>query len=219
MEYLGFLISENASFFQTYGNWVLIPTFVLLLVVDHFLQKSKLSRLKRFAIRMPVICGVFFLGALIYTTNFAMKPMVDSLSVVQNNIGQKVYDFEFINMKSGKIHRISNFEGRPVILNFWATYCGPCIEEFPDLQAIENEYAQEVWVIAISDEDKERISRFVQRVKSPAIVGSFSLEDAWIDLESFRPVTVFIDRDGIVREYTFGKKDYDYFKAAIEKFM
>jgi len=158
------------------------------------------------------------LGALIYMTNFPLKPMVDSVSKVQNNIGQQIYDFDFIDVRKDSIYHISDFEGKIIILNFWGTYCGPCIEEFPDLKKIESDYPNKVWVIALSDENKERIMKFVQKIESPTIVGSFKSEK-WIDLENFRPLTIIIDKNGIVREYTFGKKDYNFFKSVINKYF
>ncbi|NNL16139.1 MAG: TlpA family protein disulfide reductase, partial [Flavobacteriaceae bacterium] len=101
--------------------------------------------------------------------------------------------------------------------NFWGTYCPPCIEEFPDLKQIETNYSDKVSVIALTDENKEKIIKFIQKVKSPDIVGTYSSND-WIDLENFRPLTIIIDEEGIIREYFFGKKDYDFFKSLVEKY-
>lgn len=218
MEYLTLFISENASFFGTYGNWVLIPLFLIILVVDNVvLKKFSITRPARWAIRTPLILMAFISGSLIYMINFPLKPMVASLSKVQNNIGQEIDDFEFMDVRKNSFHKISEFEGRVVILNFWGTYCRPCLEEFPDLKEIESAYSNQVWVIALSDEKKDRILKFVQKIQSPTIVGSFSSEE-WIELENFRPVTIIIDKNGIIREYVFGKKDYNFFQSAVEKY-
>jgi len=219
MEYVAFFISENASFFNSYGNWVLIPSFLIVVVVDHIRSKKTFaSQLTKWALRIPLFIISVVLGALIYMTNFPLKPMVNSISKVQNNIGQQIYDFDFIDVRKDSIYHISDFEGKIIILNFWGTYCGPCIEEFPDLKKIESDYSNKVWVIALSDENKERIMKFVQKIESPTIVGSFKSEK-WIDLENFRPLTIIIDKNGIVREYTFGKKDYNFFKSVIDKYI
>ena len=219
MEYVALFISENASFFNSYGNWVLIPLFLIVDIIDYLSSKKTFtSRLTKWALRTPLIIISVVLGALIYMTNFPLKPMVNSISKVQNNIGQQIYDFDFIDVRKDSIYNISDFEGKIIILNFWGTYCGPCIEEFPDLKEIESDYSDKVWVIALSDENKERIMKFVQKIKSPTIVGSFTSEK-WIELESFRPLTIIIDKNGIIREYMFGKKDYNFFKSVIEKYF
>ena len=149
-------------------------------------------------------------------TNFPLKPMVSSVAKVQHNIGQKIYDFDFVDIREERTYHLSNFAGKVVLLNFWGTYCRPCIEEFPDLKRIEAEYPDNVSVIALSDENKERIMNFIQKIESPSIVGRFASEK-WIDLENFRPLTIIIDKKGIIREYMFGKKDYSSFKSAIDK--
>jgi len=219
MEYVALFISENASFFNSYGNWVLIPLFLIVVVVDHILSKKTFaSQLTKWALKTQLIIISVVLGALIYMTNFPLKPMVNSISKVQNNIGQQIYDFDFIDVRKDSIYNISDFEGKIIILNFWGTYCGPCIEEFPDLKEIESDYSNKVWVIALSDENKEQIMKFVQKIESPTIVGSFTSEK-WIELESFRPLTIIIDKNGIVREYMFGKKDYNFFKSVIDKYI
>ena len=218
MEYIALFISENASFFNSYGNWVLIPLFLVVVIADHILSKKKFAtRLTKWALKTPLIIIAFVCGSLIYMTNFPLKPMVSSLAKVQNNVGQQIYDFDFIDVRKDSIYNISDFEGKIIILNFWGTYCRPCIEEFPDLREIESNYSNKVWVIALSDENKDRIMKFVRKIKSPTIVGSFSSEQ-WIELENFRPLTIIIDKNGIIKEYVFGRKDYNFFKSVIEKY-
>ncbi len=70
----------------------------------------------------------------------------------------------------------------------------------------------------MSDENKERIMKFVQKIESPTIVGSFALEK-WIDLETFRPLTIIIDKNGIIRESMFGRKDYNTFRSVINRHL
>ena len=142
--------------------------------------------------------------------------MVSSVAKVQNTIGKKIHDFDFVNIREDSIYQLSNFTGKLVLLNFWGTYCRPCIEEFPDLRRIETDYADNVIVIALSDENKERIMKFIQRIDGPGIVGSFASEK-WIDLKTIRPLTIIIDKKGIVKEYMFGKNDYQTFKLLIDK--
>ncbi|MCH8126473.1 TlpA family protein disulfide reductase [candidate division KSB1 bacterium] len=219
MEYLAFFISENASFFNSYGNWLMIPLFAIVIFTDWLLSKKTFtSRLKKWALRTPLFILSVVLGALIYMTNFPLKPIVSSIAKVHKNIGQKVYDFDFIDVRKDSTYKISDFAGKVILLNFWGTYCPPCIEEFPHLKRIESDHPDKVWVIALSDENRERIMKFVQKIESPTIVGSFASEK-WIDLETFRPLTVIIDKNGIIREYMIGKKDYTSFKSVIDKYL
>jgi len=80
---------------------------------------------------------------------------------------KKVYDFDFIDVRKDSTYKISDFAGKVILLNFWGTYCGPCIEEFPDLKRIESDHPDKVWVIALSDENRERIMKFAQKDRKP----------------------------------------------------
>ena len=219
MDYIASIISENASFFDTYGNLVLIPLFLIILIGDYKLSKRTFtfSLVKKF-LGTSLFILALALGSLIYMTNFPLKPMVKSISKVQSNIGQQIHDFNFLDVRKDSIYNISDFNGKLIILNFWGTYCPPCIEEFPDLKQIETNYSDKVSVIALTDENKEKIMKFIQKVISPDIVGTYSSNE-WIDLENFRPLTIIIDEEGIIREYFFGKKDYNFFKSLVEKYF
>ncbi len=217
MEYIAQFISKNASFFDSFGNWVLIPLLILVIFSDRWVFKRKFSsQFTKWALKIPSFLITALLVTLIYMTNFPLKPMVSSVAKVQHNIGQEIYDFDFVNLREERTYQLSDFVGKVILLNFWGTYCGPCIEEFPDLKRIEEDFPDDVVVIALSDENKERIIKFIQKIESPSIVGSFASEK-WIELNTVRPLTVVIDKQGILKEYMFGKKDYSSFKKVVNK--
>ena len=199
MEYFSLLISKYASFFDSYGNWVMIPLLLIVFYTDHRIFKRKFSsRYIKWALKAPFFIVAAILITLIYMTNFPLKPMVTSIAKVQKNLDQRIYDFDFIDLKEDRNYQISDFEDKVVLLNFWGTYCRPCIEEFPDLKRIEDEYPDNVVVIALSDEKKERIMKFIQKIESPDVVGKFASEK-WIELKNIRPLTIVIDKNGIIR--------------------
>lgn len=217
MEYIALFISKNASFFDSFGNWVLLPLIILVIFSDRWVFKRKFSsQIAKWALKIPSFLITALLVTLIFMINFPLKPMVSSVAKVQHNIGQKIYNFDFVNLREDRTYQLSDFVGKVVLLNFWGTYCGPCIEEFPDLKRIEADFPVDVVVIALSDENKERIMKFVQKIESPSIVGSFA-SDKWIELNTVRPLTVVIDKQGILKEYMFGKKDYSSFKKVVDK--
>jgi thiol-disulfide isomerase/thioredoxin len=97
---------------------------------------------------------------------------------------------------------LSQYKGRIVILNFWATYCVPCREEMPDLAAIQNEYAAlGVQVIGASaDEagDRAKVLQFIKetKVNFPIWLGATTADMVRFGLGSALPGTVIIGRDG-----------------------
>ena len=90
MEYIAIFISKNASFFNSYGNWLMIPLFTIVIITDRLLSKTTFtSRLTKWALRTPLFIMSVVLGSLIYMTNFPLKSMVSSIAKVQKNMGQK----------------------------------------------------------------------------------------------------------------------------------
>ena len=71
-------------------------------------------------------------------------------------------NFEFTSVK-GKSYKIEMFKGKIVIINFWASWCAPCVEEFPSLIKLVSEFSGELILVAVSgDESSEEFERFVK---------------------------------------------------------
>lgn len=81
-------------------------------------------------------------------------------------IGSPAPQFSFRTM-DGTAHRLSDFEGRAVILNFWATWCPPCVVEFPQLLNLAREtHDQAVYIFISSDIERSAIERFMTRLRT-----------------------------------------------------
>ncbi len=60
---------------------------------------------------------------------------------------------------------LSTFRDRPIILNLWATWCGPCVREMPTLEALYKQYGDRVAFVCISNEDMPTINAFVEKTE------------------------------------------------------
>lgn len=75
-------------------------------------------------------------------------------------------DFEFTDM-DGETHALSDFKGKVVILNFWATWCPPCIVEFPKLLQVAEAHKDKPVLIALSSDIEDApVRRFVEKTKA-----------------------------------------------------
>jgi thiol-disulfide isomerase/thioredoxin len=147
-------------------------------------------------------------------------------------VGKPAPDFVLEDL-SGRAVALSSFKGKPLLINFWATWCGPCKIETPWLVELQNEYASKGFeVVGISTEgedlqpgDKEglarqkvAIARFVkeEHMQYPVLVNGDSLATAYGGLDAM-PTSVYVDRNGKVVAMQLGISSKEDMQADVEK--
>jgi cytochrome c biogenesis protein CcmG/thiol:disulfide interchange protein DsbE len=132
---------------------------------------------------------------------------------------------------SGKKISLTDYKGKALAINFWATWCAPCKVETPWLIDLRNRYAAQGFeVLAISaddidrkdarklSEEKQEIARFVQKMRMPypVLIDGNSVADSYGDFEAL-PTTFFLDRNGIVVAAQMGMTTKDDLERNIKK--
>jgi thiol-disulfide isomerase/thioredoxin len=121
----------------------------------------------------------------------------------------------------GKSMRLSDFRGKAVLLNFWATWCGPCKIEMPWFIELQKQYqAQGLQIVgvAMDDSSKEDIARFAQEmgVNYPVLIGKEAVGDAYGGVPAL-PESFFIGRDGKIVDKIIGLKGKSEIEDSIKK--
>jgi peroxiredoxin len=121
----------------------------------------------------------------------------------------------------GKTMRLSDFRGKAVLLNFWATWCGPCKIEMPWFVELQNQYASQGFQIvgvAMDDASKEDISKFAKDmgVNYPILIGKESVGDEYGGVPAL-PESFLIGRDGKIVDKILGLRGKAEIEDAIKK--
>jgi len=150
-------------------------------------------------------------GAIVLVVTFAIV-WLQSSKYEPLVVGKPAPDFALTDLND-KPHRLSDFRGKVVFLNFWATWCAPCREEMPSMEVLNKSFEKDgLVVLAVS------IDRVTTTKDIPPFVKSLNLTfpvliDSWgITDKPYKrlgvPETFIIDQQGIVREIIIGPKDW-----------
>ena len=127
------------------------------------------------------------------------------------SVGRQLPAFTVTDL-AGKTHTLQQYQGRILVLHFWATWCGYCRGEIPELMEAQTTLSEQgVSVLAISvDQDRETLAQFLQRTPLPYPVVADG--DAKEPLSSQYgitglPVTFVIGRDGRIAARLYGSSD------------
>jgi len=122
--------------------------------------------------------------------------------------------------------KLASFKGKPIVMNFWATWCGPCRAEIPSLVELQKTYSEEgkdVVILGISVDDPiEKLKPYASQMKMnyPVLVGNGreDVQDAFGPLWGI-PVTVFIDREGRIAKKHSGIASKEQFEQEIKALL
>jgi|GEM_PF-943538 len=119
-------------------------------------------------------------------------------------LGERRPDFELPDL-DGEPIAVSRFDGDLLIINFWATWCPPCVEEIPMLIELQEDLADEgVQVFGVAVEPPDPVRDFAADfgIEYPLVADrreGFAVADAYGNPQGLMPYTVFVDREGIIR--------------------
>ena len=145
----------------------------------------------------------------------ATTPPPTTNAPVGIEVGMQAPDFT-LRKPTGEQFNLYAQRGKPVFLNFWATWCGPCIAEMPDMQKLQNTMADSIQIVGIDlEETRSQVLRFVTRY---GYTWTFILDPTGEVGKTYEvtgiPKSFFIDAKGEIVRVLRGSSNYETFLGA-----
>ncbi len=197
--------------------------------------------------KFAVVCGLIFAFAQIYSvviaaqtrkkpaSRIAKKKIVPKKQSVANNTNEKVLSAtsKVTQIDAAAFKNLLKREGataKPLLVNFWATWCDPCREEFPELVKINTDYKDKIDFIVVSLDDLAEINRDVpkflveMKAEMPAYLLRTQDEEATVasiskDWKGGLPFTILFNEKGEIVYNRQGKVKPEILRSEIDKIL
>lgn len=165
-----------------------------------------------------VVVAVVAAAMLYFGFHMARRPGPEAPAILSKSTPAPDFTLESLD---GKSMRLSDFRGKAVLLNFWATWCGPCKIEMPWFVDFQKEYGSQglqIVGVAMDDSSKEDIAKFAKEmgVNYPVLLGKEAVGDEYGGVPAL-PESFFIGRDGKIVDKILGLKGKGEIEDSIKK--
>jgi peroxiredoxin len=183
-------------------------------------------KMKSKIVVLSISAAVILIIALTFGLFESFKSKPKKIECLGEDMG--IPRFTLLNLKGEKVNS-SSFQGKVILLNFWATWCPPCRQEIPDLNELYNRYKKdglEVIGIALDRGGPEEVQKFVEKfrvdyinlIADEAVVEAFS-NIPGIGMIQGIPITFIIDRKGQICRRFVGLTEKRVFEEAIRQLL
>ncbi len=173
------------------------------------------------------IIPAFFLMGVLFLIGCSDKNKVEENNSSNNNISMKSQKSDdkdsapnfSLQSIDGKTVSLNNYKGKVVILDFWATWCGPCRKGIPDLVALQSKYKDDLVVIGVSldTSTKNDVMPFAKefKINYPVVYGNENIANNYGGINAI-PTSFVIDKDGKIAAKYVGLVEPDTYVKHIE---
>jgi len=160
------------------------------------------------------------IGFIIFGGHLRKKGTAAGPGLKGDGIGAIAPDFTLATLDGKKV-KLSDYRGKAVLLNFWATWCGPCKVEIPWFMDLEKQYGPQGLVVvgvAMDDDGKAPVTKFAQEMKIDytVLLGNDDVADQYGGVEGL-PTTFYLDRNGKIVKKVAGLVSHSEIEDGIKE--
>ena len=145
-----------------------------------------------------------------FVSGLSVRGLLSSPQAKPNQESQNQLPEFSLSGLDGKQHSIKEWQGKVLVINFWATWCPPCLKEMPEFEAVHGEYAKKgLQVIGIALDDAEPVKEFIasKKITYPILLGEDTGMKIAHDLGNIVntvPFTVIVNKKGEIVKREMG---------------
>ncbi|MGJ7035964.1 TlpA family protein disulfide reductase [Anoxybacillus eryuanensis] len=210
-----FMVVKGSEFSEYRFIWLqAIVALIFFVVSSRTKTKQKLGQL---LVLFHIFASIFIFAPISDTTNEVTSEQ--SGTNVGINVGKMAPDFELMTLKGEKV-QLSQFRGKKVILNFWASWCPPCRAEMPEMQRFYEQHGQHVAIVAVNLTNKEKNRQAVETfINERGVSFDIMFDEQGTVSKTYEVITIptsyIIDEHGVILHKHVGPLSYDMMKRTV----
>lgn len=167
-----------------------------------------------------VVVIAIVIGMVVFANREHKRGAASSAALKGDGIGTVAPDFTLQTLDGRKV-KLSDYRGKAVLLNFWATWCGPCKVEIPWFMDLEKQYGPQGLVIvgvAMDDDGKAPVTKFAKEmnIDYTVLLGNDDVADQYGGVEGL-PTTFYLDREGRIVKKVAGLVSHSEIEDGIKE--
>jgi cytochrome c biogenesis protein CcmG/thiol:disulfide interchange protein DsbE len=172
---------------------------------------------------MNVILSIGFIWVIVAVVNtYNVEESVPAVIEEKPAINFKAPPFTLQGIDN-QSYQIGSSLDKPVVLNFWASWCGPCQKEAPELERLYNLYGDKIEIYGVNMTKEDSLDGVESFLMEYQITFPILLDNTGKITDTYRimaiPTTFFINKDGLIIDQIVGYGGPDIFKEKIEKLI
>ena len=188
---------------------------------------EKLYRFLKILIAILAVAVILVGMFVLYNHSKTETPMESATLAPESSAeaaSNQAWDFTFYDI-DGNAYNLSDFQGKPVILNFWASWCGPCKSEMPDLEGAYKAYGEQIHflIINLTDGERETVDTASAYIAGQGYTFPVYYDTQWDGATTYSisaiPMTYFIDAEGNFVYQVKGMMSSEVLQDGIDKLL